>query len=62
MSRTNGLTPRGSVADLASYDHILVFLCGGKKSIACLDPSWRLVPIAHGSSCIVTTWMAPARR
>ena len=37
MTRTNGLTPCGSVADLASYDHILVFLSGGKDSIACLD-------------------------
>jgi len=27
----------GAAPDLASYDHILVFLSGGKDSIACLD-------------------------
>jgi hypothetical protein len=61
MTRTNGLTPCGSVADLASYDHILVFLSGGKDSIDCLDPSWRLVLIPHGSSCTIMTWTAPDR-
>ena len=29
--------PPGGAPDLASYDHILVFLSGGKDSIACLD-------------------------
>ena len=37
MTRTTKLTTCGSVPDLASYDHILMFLSGGKDSIACLD-------------------------
>src|SRR6202051_2543531 len=37
MTRTNALTPCGSFPDLARYDHILVFLWGGKDSTACLD-------------------------
>jgi hypothetical protein len=37
MTRTNTQTRCGSVPDLASYDHILIFLSGGEDSIACLD-------------------------
>ncbi len=33
----SGLIHTGSVPDIASYDRILVFLSGGKDSIACLD-------------------------
>ena len=33
----SGLIHAGSVPDVASYDRILVFLSGGKDSIACLD-------------------------
>jgi 3'-phosphoadenosine 5'-phosphosulfate sulfotransferase (PAPS reductase)/FAD synthetase len=34
---TSGLAPAGPAPDVASYDHILIFLSGGKDSIACID-------------------------
>ena len=37
MLALSSTAPQRAVPDLASYDHILVFLSGGKDSIACLD-------------------------
>jgi hypothetical protein len=62
MTRTNKLTPFGSVPDLASYDHIPMFLTGGKDRTPVSTLSWRLVPVPHGSRGTITTWTAPAPR
>lgn len=37
MNPTDRLTRVGEQPDLANYDHVLLFLFGGKDSIACLD-------------------------